>query len=231
MQEMNTGIAKLNYHPIGMAQGISSTITRAILDGILKGGQRLVEAELQKQFKVSKSPIREALRDLEKKGLISLIPRKGAIVKAVTAKEIMENYEIRSLLEALAARKGYERMLDEHLDELKRAFSLMKRDAEMNNASEYWEHHQFFHDSYLKSADNQILREILTRLRMHNAWYQTQFFSKNLKRDLLTHTNILRHFTQRDISSKEIEIAMKHHVQLGLEAFKKYIKKMEDGKN
>jgi DNA-binding GntR family transcriptional regulator len=145
-------------------------------------------------------------------------------VKAITAKEITENYEVRSLLEALAARKGYDSKKKDYVAEMKKAFGLMKLAAEQGKPSEYWEFHQLFHDSYLKAADNQVLREILSNLRMHNAWYQTQFFSRDLKKDLLTHTDILRHFTKRDTTGKGIETAMKRHVHVGLDTFQKYMK-------
>jgi DNA-binding GntR family transcriptional regulator len=223
-------ITSLQYQPVGMAEGISATLTKAILEGVLESGQQLVEATLQKQFGVSKSPVREALRDLEKKGLAVLVPRKGTFVKALTVEEIEENYEIRSLLEPFAARKGYERMTEENLEKMKQAFSSMKQAAADGNALEYWNHHQAFHDSYLEIPGSQLLREILSKLRMHNAWYRNQFLSTDLKRDLQTHSLLLKYYTNHRVVPSTIEKEMKAHVRVGLANFEKYLSRIEKTK-
>lgn len=67
---------------------------QATMGGILKEGEQLVEAELQKLFGVSKSPIREALREVEKMGFVVIKPRRGAFVKAITHRDIEENFRV-----------------------------------------------------------------------------------------------------------------------------------------
>ncbi|MFH1090070.1 MAG: GntR family transcriptional regulator, partial [Pseudomonadota bacterium] len=77
-------IKKYTFKPSVIGEQISRVLTEAILEGILKGGDQLVELELQKHFGISRSPLREAFRDLEKKGLVVIVPRKGTFVKQIT---------------------------------------------------------------------------------------------------------------------------------------------------
>ena len=84
----NLEIKKIKFRPINLLEQVTSAISDAILDGVFKGGERLVETELQRQFQVSRSPIRESFINLEKKGLIEIIPRKGVFVKKLTYNNI-----------------------------------------------------------------------------------------------------------------------------------------------
>jgi DNA-binding GntR family transcriptional regulator len=76
----------------------------AIVAGRLKLGARLVEGELTAEFRVSRGPVREALRRLAADGLIELVPHRGAVVRRLTRREIAELFQIRLELESLAAR-------------------------------------------------------------------------------------------------------------------------------
>lgn len=92
------------FKPTVLVENIYEILTDAIVKGVFKGGDQLVEAELRKQFGVSRSPIRESFRILEKKGLVEILPRRGAFVKKITARDIEEHFPVRSILEGLAAR-------------------------------------------------------------------------------------------------------------------------------
>ena len=70
----------------------------------MKGGERLVENELRRSLGVSRAPIRESFRILERDGFITRVPRKGTFVRKITKKDIEENFPIRASLESLAAK-------------------------------------------------------------------------------------------------------------------------------
>ena len=91
-EKLSGKIKDLEFKPHVLGEQVSQILTEAILEGLLKGGDQLVEAELQKQFGVSRSPLREAFRDLEKKGLVVIVPRKGTYVKQISRKDIEENF-------------------------------------------------------------------------------------------------------------------------------------------
>ena len=93
----------------------------AILDFRYKPGQRLIERELIEQIGVSRTTIREVLRELDAEGLVTTIPQKGAIVVVPTPEEAADLYDVRGSLEALAARRFVERASGEQLVALRRA--------------------------------------------------------------------------------------------------------------
>ena len=93
----------------------------AILDFRYKPGQRLIERELIEQIGVSRTTIREVLRELDAEGLVTTIPQKGAIVVVPTPEEAADLYDVRGSLEALAARRFVERANGEQLVALRRA--------------------------------------------------------------------------------------------------------------
>lgn len=208
----------LEFRTVGMGQAISENILQAIMSGILKEGEQLVEAELQKLFGVSKSPIREALREVEKMGFVVIKPRRGAFVKAITHRDIEENFRVRSVLEALAAREAYATMTEAELSAMTASVENMRRAARDNDPERYWECHRRFHDSYLLASHNQALIEILQNLRMRNTWYRfaRQLYTGDLQVDFAPHVEIFNHFLKRDISENELETIMRRHTVIGL---------------
>jgi DNA-binding GntR family transcriptional regulator len=71
-------------YSISLVEQITEFLTQAIMDGQFESGERLVENELQRRFGVSRSPIRESFRVLEKKGLVNNVPRKGTYVRKIS---------------------------------------------------------------------------------------------------------------------------------------------------
>lgn len=217
-----------DFAPRGIAEGISLSLVNAILNGTLQGGEQLTEVELQEEFGVSRSPVREALRDLEKKGLVVLKPRRGAFVKAVTQKDIRENFRVRSVLEGLAAKEAYKKVTRSDLTEMEKICRKMEKAAKSNNAPAYWELHNAFHNVYLKACENHLLIEIVENLRMHNLWYRHsgQYYEKDLQKDFLPHREIMGYFNKKKISEKTIENVVRKHIELGLRDFVAYMDKI-----
>jgi GntR family transcriptional regulator, trigonelline degradation regulator len=87
----------------------------SIVDGRLAPGARLIERELIAMTGVSRTVIREALRQLEAEGLVDVVPHRGAVVRELTAEEARDLYAIRALLEGLAARMFVEKATDEEI--------------------------------------------------------------------------------------------------------------------
>jgi len=85
----------------------------------------LIESELSNRFGISRGPIREAFRLMEKDGLIKMIPRRGTIVRSISQEDLSEVYEIISVLEGLAGRLFCERGTKEDLARLKKLYKEM----------------------------------------------------------------------------------------------------------
>ena len=117
---------------------LRSRVFQSIRDDILKGkyseGEELREATLGKELGVSRTPVREALRQLELEGLVEIVPNKGAYVVGISQKDVHDIYVIRSMLEGLCARWAAEHITQEpvsytHLDVYKRQ---IQNTAKMN---------------------------------------------------------------------------------------------------
>jgi DNA-binding GntR family transcriptional regulator len=101
-----------------LRQKVESAIREAIVDGRFRPGQRITERELTTTLGVSRTLVREALRQLESEGLISVTPNRGAVVRELSAEEIEDLYAIRAVLEGLAARSFAEKASAESLRKL-----------------------------------------------------------------------------------------------------------------
>lgn len=98
---------------------LAANIRAKIMSGEIPIGAPLRQAELATEFGISRTPVREALRQLQAGGLIEIVPNRGAIVRVPVAWEVREVYEVRAELEALAAKRGVKRMTPEMIDQLR----------------------------------------------------------------------------------------------------------------
>ena len=89
-----------------------------ILNGVYQEHEELREITIGEELGVSRTPVREALRQLELEGLVTIIPNKGAYVTGITAKDVEDIYKIRSQLEGLCARWATKNITDEQIEEL-----------------------------------------------------------------------------------------------------------------
>ncbi|MBF4695495.1 GntR family transcriptional regulator [Fusibacter ferrireducens] len=105
-----------NYKPLG--EVVFEYLRNAILSGELKPGERLMEVTIAEQLGVSRTPVREAIRKLEKESFVIMIPRKGAYVADLTKNDILEVLEIRKELEGFAAALSAERMNEVEKEQL-----------------------------------------------------------------------------------------------------------------
>lgn len=87
-----------------LATAVLNELRASIISGEFAPGERLVETELAERFEVSRGPIRDALMQLERGGLVELRPRKGSFVRSMTAADVKEIYSLRTALETLALR-------------------------------------------------------------------------------------------------------------------------------
>jgi len=101
-----------------LREQVISALRAAILDFRLRPGQRLVERELIEQLGVSRTTVREALRELTSEGLVTIVPQRGAVVSAPSLAEAEDLYDIRAVLESILVERFVERATDEQIDRL-----------------------------------------------------------------------------------------------------------------
>ena len=136
-------------------------IREAILDEDFQPGDRLGEVELAEKFEVSRSPIREALVALEKEGTVVISPDKGAIVKPLSAAEVLDVAELRLALISLALKPAYRHLSPADFDHV---YDLAKRITRINNAKDHFEYHSQFWDGIFSKSQRPILREVFRQL-------------------------------------------------------------------
>lgn len=148
-----------------LREQVSDILRKEIVEMRLRPGQRLVERELIERLGVSRTTIREALRQLAAEGLVRTIPQKGAIVAVPSWKEAAEVYEVRALLEGAAAREFAERASDEQVAALKRALADAERFAKADDPGGMLAAKGAFYEVFFDGADNATIRQIIEGLQ------------------------------------------------------------------
>jgi DNA-binding GntR family transcriptional regulator len=144
-------------------------LTLAISQGQLLPGQRLVEADLQEEYSVSRSSVREALQMLQASGLVVIAPNKGAAVRSLDANEINELFAIREQLEGLAARLAavaLQQGSSAQRKALQQLMQRMERQSRQSDAQAYNLLNREFHHMLLELSGNAQLQRIVAQLNM-----------------------------------------------------------------
>lgn len=105
--------------PTALVDETASAIRQRIMSGEIPIGAQLRQAELAKRLGISRTPVREALRQLQAGGLIEVVPNRGAVVRVPAPWEVREAYEVRAELEGLACVRAVRRLSSDLLDELR----------------------------------------------------------------------------------------------------------------
>jgi DNA-binding GntR family transcriptional regulator len=135
---------------------IRNTLLERIIGGHYAAGKRLTELHLAREFGSSQAPVREALRQLEKAGLVTIRPRRGTFVNDYHARTQHELYYVRGALEEAAARlaaarlRGNVAVLQGHLDGMRAA-------ARTHDIEACLHHSVWFHRTIMRAADNELL--------------------------------------------------------------------------
>ncbi|NSW89240.1 MAG: GntR family transcriptional regulator [Firmicutes bacterium] len=134
-----------------------------IINGKYQPGDYLVETKLSKELGVSRTPIREALKQLELEGLVKSIPGKGVVVQGISNKDIEDIYTIRMMIEGLAARWAAENITQEELEELKEILELEEfYTLKGRNTSNLLKLDSRFHDILFRASKSRPLMYILS---------------------------------------------------------------------
>jgi DNA-binding GntR family transcriptional regulator len=140
-------------------------IERAILDGSIKPGERIIETKMAKLLAVSKSPVREALKKLEGDGIVQSISRKGYIVKTITPKNINGLFDILSLIEPMAAKLALKKKSEGICTEVDRILAQMKNALKDENYDSYLLLNEQFHGLFYDLVENEWITKISQILR------------------------------------------------------------------
>lgn len=136
-------------------------LREGILNGTYKEHEELKEVAIGEELGVSRTPVREAFRQLELEGLIRMVPNKGAYVTGITDQDVRDIYRIRSLLEGLCARLATENITDEEMGEMEENIYLSDFHAAKGNYSQLAELDNRFHEILYESCNSKMLEHTL----------------------------------------------------------------------
>lgn len=141
---------------------VFQTIREKILSGEYKQGEELRETGLASELGVSRTPVREALRQMELEGLVKIIPNKGAFVIGITAEDMEDIYTMRSLLEGLCAKFAADRISAEQLDKLEEIAYLTDFHVNKGNLEKLYELDNQFHEVMYEASGSRMLKHVLS---------------------------------------------------------------------
>lgn len=147
---------------------VRSVLRRAILNGELASGSRLVQAELAAMLDVSTTPVREALRDLATEGLVQFDPHRGAIVTELSVDDLHDIYELRLVLEPLAMRQAVPKVSAALLERLRRLHNGMLQEP---HSAEWVDRNRVFHMAVYETAASPRLAAIIRNLQDASVMY------------------------------------------------------------
>ena len=144
----------------------TQSLREGILDGRLQAGARLRQTELADRLGISRTPIREALTRLQHEGLIELLPRGGVRVMLLNHDEAVELYDLREMLDGLAARLTAGRRDQPTLDRLDKALARMAVCVERRDPGPWFRAHVSFHEEIVRAAANRPLARLSSIVRL-----------------------------------------------------------------
>lgn len=216
---------------ITIKQQVYEILRDDICNGIYAPGQQIQEVELSKKLEISRSPIREALRQLVSEGLAVEYPNRGVFVKTYTAKDIEDVFDLRILLESYAImRSGRNLTLEKH-KELNECMERLKTFHIQNNLQRYMEEDTLLHQLLIQLSGNDLV--ISTYERVYAMVQRFRSYSlKSQKRfdDSLTeHMDIIQNLLSGNV--QEADRINHKHLLLAKDSIIHYLEQMEKEKN
>lgn len=140
---------------------VFATLREDILNGKYNENEELREIAIGNELGVSRTPVREAIRQLELEGLVQIIPNKGAYVKGITPKDVKDIYMIRTSLEGMCARLACENITEEQLEELEENIYLATFHASKGHMDQLADLDNRFHHILYEACDSKMLQKLL----------------------------------------------------------------------
>jgi DNA-binding GntR family transcriptional regulator len=206
-----------------MEQVVYDTLTDAIISRKIAPGTQLIETMISEQLKVSRTPIRNAIKRLEVDGFVNLIPNRGAFVIRPSIDEMVQAFHIRKELELIAVKDCFDLITKEHIDEMLKLVEKEKKAFEQKNVHGYIAANKEFHLSLARAGGNKFLIEFLSKilaqidiyLLIYNAFNYLESHQSNSWEEHYALIDSLKAKDRKVFNEKLIE-----HLQFSLEELK-----------
>lgn len=190
---------------------IQQTIKERIWQGEYKPGDRLFEAQLAKQFSISRSPVREAIRTLINEGLLIMDEKSQITVYKPTLKDVRDIYGCRVALESAAVALAAERASERHIEELGRIITETEASVENNEKEEIVKWNTKFHEHIILISGNIRLKKLVDELHSLTYYYRLLNIEGNERGEVILkgHKEIFNAIREND-PEKAIQSLKKH---------------------
>ena len=201
---------------------VFQSIREDILSGRYEQNTELKEAAIGAELGVSRTPVREALRQLELEGLVTIIPNRGAYVNMITAKDVQDIYVIRSMLEGLCARWATQSITAEQLDSMEETLCLSEYHTSKKNYEKLYELDSLFHEQLYEAGGSRILNHILSDFHDYVKMVRKATISTSSRSVTSTeeHRAIFEAIKEKD--PDKAEALAKEHVKHTIESIQAY---------
>lgn len=175
-------------------QRVYTRLREEILSGALEPGTELQEVALSENLGVSRGPIREAIGRLAAEGLVTVRPRRGAMVRALSTEEFLEAYQVREALEVMAVRLAVPQLTGADVAALDAYIDEMTACAERGDTQGFFEANTGFHRAFFDMSGNRMLRDLYWGLCSQIDRYRLRSLELrgNVERSIAEHKAILR---------------------------------------
>ena len=212
-----------NHRPL--REILYEELKRQILVGEIAPGTRMMEVELAEDMGVSRTPVREAIRKLEKEGLVTIEPRRGAYASDISIKDMVDVLEVRQMLEGMAASMAAQKVTEEEKLDFVEANSAYKNAVKKGNIEEIIRYDELFHQLIVSYSGNKTLNQLLSQvqelaLRFRYIYYDDFSRYENMP---VEHEEIEEAIISGD--TQKAKVVAEEHV----ERLKKFV--IDEGKN
>ena len=188
----STAAATLDHRTLW--QRVHDHLREEILSDRLPPGTELQEVALSQELGVSRGPVREALGRLAAEGLVTVRPRRGAVVRELSAREFIEAYQVREALEMMAVRLAVPKLSADDTAAMQGLIDEMTTLAEAGDVLRFFEANTAFHQAFFDAAGNRMLADLHRRLRGQIDRHRLRSLELrgNLQRSITEHKAIMR---------------------------------------
>ncbi len=213
--------------PIGSSRSkkelVSGTLRKAILNGELLPGTRLVIDDLAKQLGVSPIPVREALQQLDADGYIILEPYLGAKVAPIEAESVIEVFSLLETMEVVSSRAACQHMSEADFSALE--MILLKMDSLINEPELWSQENRHFHSFICEKSGTRLIGSLMSKVLDHwdrlHRYFLKDVFARRLRQAQREHWEILKTLRTRDPA--RTETVVRQHAQAAMSAYQKHL--------
>ena len=203
---------------------VYETLKRRIITNSLKPGEPLNEGTLSKDQKISKTPVREALQQLERDGFVENVPGRGCFVSRISFQDVKELFETREILECEVIKRAALKGDPEKIEGVRKKFESLESNGEKNPKSQFKAGdriHAYLFESFGNSRLNEIYRRLQDHVERMRIYFFTQAHDERSQASYKEHLEILDALVSRDPG--RAEQAMRTHLRNAIEFLKKVI--------